>query len=202
MLARDTATGRFRQRFTFALPTSGLADGIRWPSNTALTLSFPTFDYDARAAGAPESVTLANSGSNGVCVTFPVARTLLRVKIAGVPAAATIEARRVDGNVITGDAFAQASHGSTGALLNVVDRQLVLRQTSVPPVALRATHVESVMVRSVAANVRIGVVLPAPCSRTRPARRTWARRSPHFSRGPPTGWPMRSGARCCRRRCR
>ena len=48
VLAQDSATGRFARRFTFALPTGGLADGFRWQPNTACTLSFPTYDYDAR----------------------------------------------------------------------------------------------------------------------------------------------------------
>jgi hypothetical protein len=162
VLARDTVTGRFARRFGFALPTGGLADGIRWRPNTGLTLSFPTFDYNARASGAPESATLANSGSDGVQVTFPVPRTLLRVKISGAQAGDVIEAHRVDGDVITEDAFAHASHGSTGATLNATDRQLVLRQTrGGTGLPLRTTNVEEVVVRSAAANVRVGVVLPA-----------------------------------------
>src|SRR5687767_1436399 len=127
VLARDSATGRFVRRFTFALPTAGLADRFRWQSSSACTLSFPSYDYDARAGGAPEGVTLANSGS-GVKLTFPAARTLLRVKVADALSADIIEARRVDGNAITEDAFASAVHDTTGAQLNALDRQLVLRQ--------------------------------------------------------------------------
>ncbi len=161
-LTRDAATGRFARRFTFALPTGGVADGIRWLPATAFTLSFPTHDYDARASGAPEGVTLANSGSDGVRLTFPAARTLQRVKIAGAEAADVIEARRVDGNVITRDAFAQATHGSNGATLQATDRQVVLRRTRGGlPVVLRTTTVAEVVVRSAAANVRVGVTMPA-----------------------------------------
>ena len=74
-LVRDDAAGRWARRFTFALPTAGLADGLRWQPGTGLTLSLPALDYDARAAGAPEGVTVANSG-DGVRLTFPVPRTL------------------------------------------------------------------------------------------------------------------------------
>ena len=161
VLAPDSATGRFARRFTFALPTGGLADGFRWQPNTACTLSFPTYDYDARAGGAPESVTLANSGSDGVKLTFPTARTLLRVRIAGAQSDDVIEARRVDGDAITEDPFASPKHGTTGAELNAVDRQLVLRQRGAPGITLRTTGIETVIVRSLAANIRVGVVLPA-----------------------------------------
>lgn len=161
VLAHDAATGRFARRFAFALPTGGLADGIRWQPNTGLTLSFATYDYNARAADAPEGVTLENSGSDGVKLTFPVARTLLRVKIAGAQTDDVVEARRVDGNVITEDAFAYADHESSGATLNATDRQVVLRQKREGAgVTLRTTHIDEVIVRSVAANVRVGVVLP------------------------------------------
>lgn len=162
VLAKDSATGRFARRFTCVLPTGGLADGFRWQSNTACTLSFPTYDYDARAGGAPESVTRANSGSDGVKLTFPTARTVLRVKVADALSGDVIEARRVDGDAITEDAFVSASHGTTGAVLNAVDRQLVLRQKrGATGVTLRTAGIESVIVRSVAANIRVGVVLPA-----------------------------------------
>lgn len=161
VLAHDAATGRFARRFAFALPTGGLADGFRWQPATGLTLSLPTFDYNARASGAPEGATLANSGSDGVQLTFPVARTLLRVKIAGAQAGDSIEARRVDGDVITDDAFAHASHDSAGAILGATDRQLVLRQKrDGTGITLRTTDIEEIVVRSVAANVRVGVVLP------------------------------------------
>ena len=100
-------SGRFARRFTFALPTGGLADGFRWQPDTGFALSFPTFDYDAHAAAAPESATIANSG-DGVRVTFPVPRTLWRVKVSGAQAGDIIEAHRVDGDAVTDDAFAQA----------------------------------------------------------------------------------------------
>ena len=162
VLTPDSATGRFARRFTFALPTGGLGDGFRWQPDTACTLSFPVFDYDARAGGAPESVTVANSSGGGVKLSFPTARTVLRVKIAGAQSNDMVEARRVDGSVITEDPFKSASHGSTGAQLNVVDRQLVVRQTrNDTPVSLGATGIETVLVRSAAANIRIGVALPA-----------------------------------------
>jgi hypothetical protein len=161
VLAPDAATGRFARRFTFALPTGGLADGVRWQPNTACTLSFPTYDYDATAGGSPESVTLQNSGSRGVKLTFPAARTVRRVKVASAQSDDLIEARRVDGNVITEDAFVSEEHGTTGAILNAVDRQLVLRQTrDGDGITLRKTGIEAVFVQSVAANVRVGVVLP------------------------------------------
>ena len=161
VLARDSATGRFVRRFTFALPTAGLADGFRWQSSSGCTLSFPSYDYDARAAGAPESVTLANSGS-GVKLTFPAARMVLRVQVEDAPSGDVIEARRVDGNAITEDAFASAAHGSNGAPLNAVDRQLVLRQKrGSTAITLGTSRIESVIVQSAAANVRVGVVLQA-----------------------------------------
>jgi len=161
VLAHDAATGRFARRFAFVLPTGGVADGIHWPPDTGLTLSFPAFDYNARAAGAPEGATLVDSGSDGVRLTFPVARTLLRVKIAGAEAADVIEARRVDGDVITEDAFAHPTHGSSGATLNATDRQVVLRRTRAGTgVTLRTTHIDEVIVHSVAAGVRVGIVLP------------------------------------------
>jgi len=160
-LVRDSATGRFTRRFTFALVTGGLADGFRWQSNTACTLSFPDFDYDARAGGAPEGVTLANSG-DGVKLTFPAARTVVRVKVDGAQFSDVIEARRVDGDVITEDAFASASHGTSGALLNAVDRQLVLRQKRLGQgITLRTGDIETVFVHAAAANVRVGLVVPA-----------------------------------------
>ena len=159
-LLPNTATGRFARRFTFALPTGGLADGLRWLPNTTFTLSLPLFDYDAHAAGAPEAAALTGSG-DGVLVTFPVARTLLRVKVAAALANDSIEGRRTDGNVVTDDAFVSAGHGTSGATLNATDRQLVLRQrragTAIP---LHATGIEQVIVRSAAANVRVAVVLP------------------------------------------
>jgi hypothetical protein len=161
VLTLDAATGRFARRFTFALATGGLADAFRWQQDSGCTLSFPTYDYDARAAGAPEGVTLAGAEGNGVKVTFPAARSLLRVKIAGALSTDAVEARRVDGDVITEDAFTSASHGTSGAELHAVDRQLVLRQvragTAIP---LPTTNVQNVFVRSVAANIRVGVVLP------------------------------------------
>jgi hypothetical protein len=162
VLAHDSGTGRFARRFTFALPTGGLADGFRWQPNTACTLSFPTtYDYDALADGAPESVTLQNSGGSGVKLTFPAARTVRSVKVASAQSADIIEARRVDGDVITEDAFVSDSHGTTGAILNAVDRQLVLRQTrGGAGITLLKAGIETVIVRSAAANIRIGVVLP------------------------------------------
>ena len=160
-LLHEAASGRFARRFAFALPTGGLADGFRWQSNTGLTLSFPTFDYNALAAGAPETATLANSGSDGVRLTFPVPRTLLRVKISGAQSGDVIEAHRIDGDAVTDDAFAHASHAPAGATLNVADRQLVLLQKrGGTGVTLRTTNIEEVVVRSVAANVRVGIVLP------------------------------------------
>src|SRR6185295_12067340 len=83
-------------------------------------------------------------------------------KIANAQAGDLIEARRVDGNVITEDAFASDQHGTAGATLNATDRELVLRQKRpAPGIALRTTAVSEVIVRSVAANVRVGVALPA-----------------------------------------
>lgn len=162
VLAHDAATGRFARRFTFALPTGGLADGLRWQPQTGFTLSLPTFDYDARASGAPEPATVANSGADSVRVTFPVPRTLLRVKVTGAQAGDMIEAHRVDGDAITDDAFADASHDTIGATLNAVDRQLVLRQKRAgAAVPLRATDIAQLVVRSPAASVRVGIVLPA-----------------------------------------
>ena len=169
MLLHDAATGRFARRFSFllatgSLATGGLADTFRWQANSAFTLVFPSLDYDAHAVSAPEGVTLTNSGSNDhdVQVSFPVPRTLLRVKIAGAQSNDVVEGRRTDGNVITEAAFASVSHGSAGALLNVDDVRLVLRQkrggTEIP---LRATGIAQVIVRSAAANVRVGVVLPS-----------------------------------------
>jgi hypothetical protein len=162
VLAYDAATGRFARRFAFALLTGGLADELRWQPQTGFTLSLPTFDYDASASGAPESATVANSGADSVRVTFPMPRTLLRVKVAGAQASDVIEAHRVDGDVITDDAFADASHGTTGATLNAADRQLVLRQKRAgAAVTLRATDIAQLVVRSPAASVRVGIVLPA-----------------------------------------
>jgi hypothetical protein len=162
VLAHDTASGRFARRFTFALPTGGLADGFRWQPDTGFTLSFPTFDYDAHAATAPESATIANSGSDSVRITFPVPRTLLRVKVSGALSTDVIEAHRVDGDAVTDDAFAQASHGTTGAILNAADRELVLRQKRAgTAVSLRTVNITQLIVRSPAASVRVGVLLPA-----------------------------------------
>jgi hypothetical protein len=162
LLTLDSATGRFARRFTFALATGGLADGFRWQENTACTLSFPTYDYDARAGGAPESVALAGAADKGVKVTFPAARTLLRVKIANALSTDSVEARRVDGDVITEDAFTGAGHGTNGAELNALDRQLVLRHIRAgAPIQFPTTNIQNVFVRSVAANIRVGVVLPA-----------------------------------------
>jgi hypothetical protein len=160
VLVSDAGTGRFARRFTFALPTGGLADGFRWQPNTACTLSFPTYDYDARAAGAPESVTVENL-SDGVKLTFPAARTVRSVKVASALSADVIEARRIDGDVITEDAFTSASHGSTGAQLDALDRQLVVRhKRGGAGITLGFGGVETVIVRSAAANIRVGVVLP------------------------------------------
>jgi hypothetical protein len=162
VLVHDAATGRFSRRFTFALATGGLADGIRWQPGTGLTLSLPTFDYDARAAGAPEAVTVQNSGGDGVRLTFPVARTLRRLTIDGAQSADSIELYRVDGDVVTDDPFVSAHHGASGAILNATDRQLVARQKrGGAGITLRASDIEAVIVRSVAANVRVGVALPA-----------------------------------------
>ena len=123
---------------------------------------FRTYDYDARAGGAAESVTLAEQRSDGVKLTFPTARTVLRVKIAGAQSADVVEARRVDGEAITEDPFTSPEHGTTGAELNAVDRQLVLRQKrGTDGIPLRTAGIETVIVRSVAANIRVGVVLPA-----------------------------------------
>ena len=114
VLVHDAATGRFVRHFTFALPTGGLADGFRWQPQTGFILSFPTFDYDTRAAAAPESAVVVNSGGDGVRVTFPVPRLLLRVKVSGAQSGDVIEAHRVDGDAVTDAAFAQASHGTAG----------------------------------------------------------------------------------------
>ena len=161
VLTLDSATGRFARRFTFALATGGLADGFTWLQNTGCTLSFPTYDYDAQSAGAPEGVALAGAADNGIKVTFPAARTLLRVKIAAALSTDSIEARRVDGNAITEDAFTKANHGSNGAELSALDRQLVLRQIRTgSAINFPATNIQNVFVRSVAANIRVGVVLP------------------------------------------
>jgi hypothetical protein len=162
VLTLDSATGRFAWRFTFALATGGLADGFLWQDDTACTLSFPDYDYDARAGGAPESVTLASAEGNGVKVMFPAARTLLRVKIDGAQSGDKVEARRVDGDVITEDAFIKADHETNGAVLNALDRQLVLRHIHAgAAIPFATTDIQNVFVRSVAANVRVGVVLPA-----------------------------------------
>ena len=162
VLTLDSATGRFARRFTFALATGGLADGFRWQQNSGCTLSFPAYDYDARAGGAPEGVTLAGAADNGVKVTFPAARTLLRVKIANALSTDSIEARRVDGDVITEDAFTNADHLTNGAELNALDRQLVLRQRrGAGTVPFPTTGVQNLFVRSAGANIRVGVVVPA-----------------------------------------
>jgi hypothetical protein len=161
VLTLDSATGRFARRFTFALATGGLADGFSWQQSTGCTLSFPTYDYDARAGGAPEGVTLASAAGNGVKVTFPAARTLLRVKIANALSTDSVEARRIDGNAITEDAFTQANHGTNGAELGALDRQLVLRQIRAgAAINFPTTNIQNVLVRSAAANIRVGVVLP------------------------------------------
>lgn len=160
VLLRDNASGRFARHFAFSLPTGGLADSIRWQSDTAFTLSFPSFDYNALSPGAPEGVTTANSGGDQVKLTFPVPRTLLRVKISGAQSIDQIEAHRVDGNAVTEDAFAYATHGAAGATPNVVDRQLVLgRKRNGASVPLRTNDIAEVIVRSAAANVRVGIAL-------------------------------------------
>jgi hypothetical protein len=163
VLTHDPATGRFSRRFTFTLAPGGLADGIRWQPGTSLTLSVPEFDYDALDTEPPEGVALTSRGSTGVQLTFPrAARTLRRLKISGAQAADVIRAHRVDGDVVTEDPFASEAHGATGALLNVTDQRLVVRQkrggTDIP---LEASDVRAVIVRSMATNVRVGVTLQA-----------------------------------------
>ena len=72
------------------------------------------------------------------------------------------EASRVDGDVITEDSFTSAGHGTSGAELNALDRTLVLRQKrGGAGVTLRTGNIASVIVRSAAANVRVGVVVPS-----------------------------------------
>ena len=84
------------------------------------------------------------------------------MKIAGAQSDDVIEARRVDGDAITEDPFTSPNHGTTGAELNAVDRQLVLRQKRgaarirCGPPASRPSSCAAL-----AANIRVGVVLPA-----------------------------------------
>jgi len=160
VLGSDASTGRFLRRFTFSLPTAGLAERLRWQPSTRLVLYFPSFEYDARNASAPEGVTVQNH-DGGVRLTFPSARTLFRVKVAGATSGDWIEAYRTDGDVTTDDPFAKAKHGPSGADLTALDRLLVLKQTGTPGANLTANEVQQVWVRSAAANVRVGVQLPA-----------------------------------------
>ena len=161
-LVHDASSGRFGRRFTFALPTAGLADALRWQPSTICALSFPTFDYNALAAGAPEAVTLTNNGSDGVVLTFPFARTVQRVRVIGALGTDLLEARRIDGNAVAKDAFTQAAHGADGAALNATDVQLLLRLSrNGSGVPIRTTNIQQVMVRSVAANIRVGIAIHA-----------------------------------------
>ena len=160
VLGRDASTERFVRRFAFSLPTAGLAERLRWQPGTRLVLSFPSFDYDARAPSAPEGVSVQNH-DGGVLLTFPSARTLFRIKVAGAASGDRIEAYRTDGDVTTDDPFTKAEHGPSGAELNALDRLLVLKQAGSPSASLTANEVQQVWVRSAAANVRVGVQLPA-----------------------------------------
>ncbi len=161
VLRHDAATGRFALRFEMSVPTGGMADGLRWLPDTRLRVALTSLSYNAIANGAIEAATLANNGSDGVLVRFPVARTLARLKLGSANASDIIEGRRTDGRVVTEDAFAAAAHGSEGAQLDATDVQLVLR---VKPVAgtraLRAVDVQEVLVSSAGSNVRIGIALP------------------------------------------
>lgn len=169
---------RYRRRFTIDLPTGGLTEALLFlesaladlvPSSessavtdalqvlqsTVATVSFSNRDFDALAAGAPEVATLSLRGGDLV-VTLPVARRLLRVKLANPQSGDKVAAFRFDGDVVAEEAVDTGAHGSQGAPLNVTDRQLILRRRNAgSTTALAISDVAQVVLRVDPHNPRV-----------------------------------------------
>jgi hypothetical protein len=147
---------KYRQTFVLSLPTGGAADGIKFLDATRLRLCLPTLEFDALAAGALESATLTQRGTDKVLVQLPVARTLQRVK-APVANGQSIRAFRTDGEVTAADAFVTVAHTQGSAQLAILDQRVALGLVSGN---LLTSHIQQVVIRSPAANPKVGIKIP------------------------------------------
>lgn len=126
-LDTPTSTGRHRRAFRFAIPSPGAPQQIQISEDSALGLRFATRSFDASAADAPEVAELA-SGAAGLIVRLPNARRIHRVRLTSAEAGDRVAAFRFDGEAVSDAPVKVATHGSSGATLDVTDSQVILRR--------------------------------------------------------------------------
>ncbi|MCP4334947.1 MAG: hypothetical protein GY785_20010 [Gammaproteobacteria bacterium] len=96
---------RYRQRFSLALPTAGIAEELLLADTTGLKLKARHLIFDALENSAPERAQLSNAGNDGVRLILPLARIIHSIRFAGAASSGgkTTQLFRVDGDVIADD---------------------------------------------------------------------------------------------------
>ncbi|MDW4498774.1 hypothetical protein R5H30_12330 [Sulfitobacter sp. D35] len=155
----DTAVaGRFSRSIRLTLATGGVADSAEVAPGTVLETRFQNRDADALAPGAVEEADLSTSGGQLV-LSLPVARRVRRVRLAAPVDGDRIAAFRFDGSAVSEDAVKSASHGGSGALLNVTDSALILKRRNGGDSALTPGAIEAVTLRYAPLNPRLALRL-------------------------------------------
>ena len=148
--------GRFRRSLTLSLPTGGGAQAASVAAGAVLGVAFAAREVDACAAGAPEPAALT-AGGDGLVLSLPVARRLVRVRLQSAQAGDGVAAFRFDGQAVSEDPVAVGTHGASGASLEVTDARLILRRRRAgSDLGLGAGEVAAAVLRYAPINPRFG----------------------------------------------
>lgn len=98
---------RYRQRFTLALPTAGIAEELLLAPTTGLKLKARNMIFNALQSSAPEQAQLSQADSQSVRLSLPQARVIHSIRFTSSTLAAgkSTQLFRVDGDVVSEDPF-------------------------------------------------------------------------------------------------
>ncbi|AVO36358.1 hypothetical protein [Pukyongiella litopenaei] len=151
--------GRFSRIIRLTLPTGGQADRATIATGTVLDTRFLNRDADALAPDAVEAASFAASGGHLV-LSLPVARQIRYLRLKTPVDGDRISAYRFDGQAVSEDPVRSATHGSSGARLDVTDAALILKRKNGSEVALSEAEIDAVTLRYAPLNPRLALRLP------------------------------------------
>ena len=99
---------RYRQQFTLALPTAGLAEELIIDASTSMCLKARHLTFNALDGDAPEHAQVQQADPHGLRVTLPVPRLISSIRFSNAlsPGGKTTQLFRSDGDVISDEAVA------------------------------------------------------------------------------------------------
>ena len=148
--------GRFTRVIPLSFPTGGDADTASVAAGAILNSRFQSRTVNALDTSAPEAASLSKSGSD-LIVTLPIAREIRYVLLNNPQDGDRIAAYRFDGDVVSDDAVETATHGTSGARLDVTDAQLILRRVNGSEFSLNTGDIDGIDLRYTPGNPRLAL---------------------------------------------